>query len=281
VARSVFARLIGGTFLAGLASAIAWGCAVNLSGLSGGDDGGTDGTSSRDGTTDGKGPPKDGGGDGSTDHDAKMGDSSGGEACVPIPADGGASPACPADGSASCAPQPASGYMPGYVPPRPTLSVCTAAQISTFTGNCFNDGDAGTCATFEDDAKNATCISCLISPGLTSEKEWGPILTVTGLSELNIGGCVALLDPCQTACAAAIEEQTECQTYACGGCLPMGDTIFDDCVDEAVTCLCKGVSKAYESCQTELVGSPAAKCFPISSFVQGATTLAQIFCGGG
>jgi hypothetical protein len=282
VARSALARSSAATLLAVCACVASWGCIVSFGGLTGG---GGEEDASRDGTTDGKSPPRDGGPrDGKLDRDGGNDTSPSEAACVPVDPGDAAPKACPAI-DASCAPLPRSGFMPVYVPPRATLSVCTTAQIATYTNNCFSGGDASTCSAFEDDSANASCIGCLIGPASTTETVWGPILVASDLLELDIGGCIALTDPCQTACGAALEAQLECEQFACQSVCPVTDmaseVAYETCINDSLACTCYPESKAYETCQANLVGSPAAKCFPIASFAQGATTLAQIFCGGG
>ncbi len=234
-------------------------------------------------------PPADAGTakDTSTGHDAQQtADTSRppppSDGCVPILVDAGEGPACPAS-DASCAPKPASGFTATFVPPVPRSSSCTKTQINTFTGNCFTPTDAGqgACSAFEMDSANDTCLQCLLGSSSTSGSTFGPVLsTPEGVSELDIGGCIALLDPCQMGCASAVEAQTQCIEYACGGCATMGQTIFESCISTAQTCTCLPQTNALNNCRAKLEGTAAATCFPLTSFLQGANELSQVFCNG-
>jgi hypothetical protein len=273
--------VVGAAFVAlGVAGAGAFGCAVNLSGLTGG---AADG--STDATKDGGGDHSNRGGDGAEDRATRDSGGDGGprEACVVIETDGGATAACPPT-DASCAPQSTAAFTPVFVPPRAPLSVCTSEQITTYTQNCFEGGDASTCGQFQSDSTNAPCIQCMVSADDTSETEWGPILQGAGYLFLNIGGCVALKEPCQTKCAASFEAYVQCQTYSCASVCPVTDEMsaeaFAECAVQTEKCSCLPEQRAYEACQAELVGTSAAVCFPVDSFVMAATTLAGIFCGG-
>jgi hypothetical protein len=262
------------------------GCFISLSGLSGGEpgedrsveatsDGGSEG-GSKDGTKGGKEA-------GDAAHEA---DSSAGDVCVPLEFDAGSPTACKDPNDAMCSPQPTTTFTAVYVPPRPTVSVCTAAQISTYTSTCVgNNPDAGACETFTSDSSNASCLSCLVSPNNTSAAEWGPILASTGYVELNVGGCVALRDPCQMPCARGLEAQLQCEAFSCASVCPItdmeSDELYAQCIENALECSCRPQETIYEDCQTELVGSPAAECFPLDNFSASAAVLAKVFCGGG
>jgi hypothetical protein len=80
-------------------------------------------------------------------------------------------------------------------------------------------------------------------------------------------------------CASAIEAQTQCVEYACGSCASGGQAAFQNCISVAQTCTCLNQTNALNDCRAKLEGTAAESCFPLTSFVQGANELAQIFCG--
>jgi hypothetical protein len=272
---------------------------VSLGGLSGGDDhpGADSAVLDHDASTDAKAPPADGtspqdvalatDGESSADtgDDTRPEDSGkkkGDAGCVPLVFDGGSALSCAGSDASTCSPQNLGNYKPVWVPPRAPLSACTSSQISTYVTDCIADEDAGACSSFEGDTTN---FDCMLSPLSSSETEYGPLLNAGGAIELNLGGCVALKDPCQTPCAVALEAELQCLEATCGVVCPLTDmaaeTAYDDCLDKAATCSCLPETKVADDCQTELVGTPAAVCFPVMDFVMGAETLGMIFCGGG
>ena len=270
-----------GVLAAGVACVGAFGCAVDLSGLSGGGGDGSTHDATKDSRVD-RSMSGDAGMDATPDRDAgRDGDS--GKSCSAIETDGGATAPCPPT-DASCAPQSTAGYTPVFVPPRAPLSVCTSDQITTYMQNCFEGGDASTCSQFQGNSANASCIQCMISSDDTSDPEWSAVLQGAGYVFLNIGGCVALKDPCQMPCAHSLESLVQCQIYSCGSVCPISDyasaEAFQACAVQTEKCTCLPEARAYAECQSELVGTPAAVCFPVENFVTAATTLAGFFCGG-
>jgi hypothetical protein len=236
-------------------------------------------------TTEGVRPHDAGPADATAEHETSSADACKGP---PLTFEGGLPLACNNPDGAACAPQPGSGFVPKFVPPRPALSVCSAAQIATYTENCFSGGDTSVCAAFQDDPDNADCQECMISAPSTSDMVWGPILQIGGLIQLNYGGCVALLDPCQQPCAEALEAVIECEQFACNSaCAPPDDldaaTAYELCAKTSQGCSCAPQQTVADGCETQLVGSPAAECFPPSSerFSSTASSFIRLFCAGG
>jgi hypothetical protein len=267
------------------------GCIVSVDGLTGGpSDASADMASDTTFSADG---PVDSSHEGSLDSSLSDGrrpidsGSTADVACLPVVFDAGSAIACPPADGASCFAQALPGFQPMWVPPRPTISPCTSTQISTFVADCLGTGMAS-CSTFQMDPTNASCLNCLNTPLSTPsapQSVYGPLLQGMNFALLNIGGCIALTDPCQLACAEVWEAKTQCEVAACGSVCPVTDATsgaaYEACISEADGCSCLPQASEAEACEQALLIGPAAECFPNMSFVASAQILGMLFCGGG
>jgi hypothetical protein len=269
-----------------LATAVC-GCIVSTAGLTGAgpDSGPHDPT---DGSSDGGGDS--GGADTAGDAPAMMesGPSTDGgteAGCVPPPLDGGPRLTCPqtdagADGSAACSAASLPSFQPQWIPPNPPQNVCTATQISTLI-TCLSTSSA-MCTTFTSDQTNHACISCMVSP--LNAASYGPILLGNGISILNVGGCIALKEPCLLECAKASLAGQQCHTAACTSCPLTSQTdeqAYLNCTTASDMCSCAPEHAENETCSAALLGTPAASCVPSGGFTAGAQSVGMFFCGGG
>jgi hypothetical protein len=161
------------------------------------------------------------------------------------------------------------------------MGSCTAAQITGFADDCLG-ADAAACNTFQNDSTNAACLSCIASPFSTSQKEFGALLQGNGYLLLDVGGCIALVDPCQMPCAVAWEAKQQCELASCGTACPITDNAsamaYLTCTEMADECSCLPEQTAVQDCVTALAGTSVVQCFPIGDFAANATNLATIFC---
>jgi len=280
--------------LAALAAAGSSACLVSLDGITGGvADAGVDASDgSTDSTTTDSTAPGDVGPDSTVPQDSGTADTAPTDAaCVPVPiVDGGAPVACPMpvdagdasdDAGPTCPPVSLTSFTPHWTPPRKATNACGPGQVTAFINACFNGGPAGACNAFEGDAGNTACVNCMESS--SSLPEYGPIITDQSLAHLNRAGCIALADPCNLACAQAVEAVTDCENKACAACpLATGPDIgvFETCTQAADNCSCVPELNAANTCGSAIVPGPATPCFQGSSFQEGAVDIGVIFCGG-
>ncbi|MGD0527525.1 MAG: hypothetical protein ABSE49_20455 [Polyangiaceae bacterium] len=179
-----------------------------------------------------------------------------------------------------CEPRAVDGGAP-FVPPIAPRSACTAAQIQALYDDCWGDGGASSCAVFEGDPANASCVACMVTPSTASQ--WGAIVTFpNGLAIPNVSGCIALVatDDAGPPCAAAVQSADLCEQASCALHCPSASTAaglaeFQQCEDQAATSTCETdyltamcySDEAYSDCVFPTMGD---------SFVG----LGQVFCAG-
>ena len=100
---------------------------------------------------------------------------------------------------------------------------------------------------------------------------------------IDVGGCIALVDPCQMPCAAAWEAKQECELASCTSVCPVTNNAtgmaYLACTEAADTCSCLPEQLAVQDCSAALAGTSVAECFPFGgNFTTSAITLATIFC---
>ena len=116
-------------------------------------------------------------------------------------------------GDAGCSPLLA-GFTPAYHPPASAKGSCTATQLEVYYNDCLGTAaSSAACAPWS--VANAACSACLVGSSSPTAASWGPLLEYTLLVDFDEGGCVALDQPQQTACAAALEAEEECTHAAC------------------------------------------------------------------
>jgi hypothetical protein len=121
---------------------------------------------------------------------------------------------------------------------------------------------------------SSVCASCFFS--LTTDSRYGaevdyPEITFTGYGFANVAGCLAAVEPCNTACAILQQQEDFCATKSClPNCIPdsggPGYTKFVDCQETAMGgCPCAAITLAAEECFTAIVNrdSPGAACLGV------------------
>jgi hypothetical protein len=235
---------------------------------------GSSGGGSGGGSDAGSGGSSGGGSVGHDAGDANSGSSSGGDdaadesatGCTPVnvatvPAQGGA--ACPGTtDSATCFPHDTTSFTPTWVEPVGAhTGLCTAAQISDFYAACEDTTTSTTagCDAFKTNAANAACFGCLYTD--STAHRYGAIInySAVGLDHINVAGCIALVEPCNQRCAAALLAQLQCENAACTSCdttVSLDD--YNACSDEADQCSsCSGYATPPQ-CEAMLLGAQSA-----------------------
>jgi hypothetical protein len=216
-------------------------------------------------------------------HEAEAGRDAGvdtGPPCGPIFAPDAAPITCPTHDASVCAPTPLPGFAPPFVVPATPHPLCTRKQINDFVAACSGGADAATaCGNFLDSPAEATCTACLVTPSVS--EAWGPVvINATEVYEFyNIGGCIALLDPCQAPCAAAFEDLQQCILASCKASCAPGSAAFTACTSDAFECTCAAQLASANSCANALIGGPAAACVDGTTSAGVLTTLSSLFCG--
>jgi hypothetical protein len=160
------------------------------------------------------------------------------------------------------------------------LHVCTATQIAGYYTQCQSSTATTTgCSAW--DSANTACHSCLYSTYTASR--WGALVAgPSGNAYVNVGGCIALAEPCNAACGQALAAVEGCDDVACGTC---ASATYNACLSSADTCgACLGFDTA-SACRSSLMSSehPAfADCWGSATsptFQQLYTNVATFMCG--
>jgi hypothetical protein len=153
-------------------------------------------------------------------------------------------------------------------------------MINQIYADCFGNG-TGSCS--DDETNFAACFACIFTD--ESSSSWGPLVTVSNhngdIAQVNIAGCVALLEPCNVPCAQAYEYAFQCETQACGNnCVNSSQTRYEDCTTTADNCGCQSYFDPAQ-CVANISGSthPAATCTTQSSFEGYFDVIVPLFCG--
>lgn len=191
---------------------------------------------------------------------------------------------CPPPTVGTCAPANVATFMPQYKPPTGGhQGKCTSAQLDAYFTAC--DGPSSSranCAAFR--TNNAACATCLESQ--ESAPSWGPLVfTTNGVVQINIPGCIAILEPCNETCARAYEAALQCEFAACETNCPVTTDpatlqAFQTCDDTADRCGCSKYA-AGSTCAEGLTGPghPAAICTSAADFQTYFKQVAPVFCG--
>lgn len=188
--------------------------------------------------------------------------------------DGGTRDARAPDASVACAPNDLSQFAPM---PHPATGAhqrkCSAADVEGFYEACL--GPAATpqaCGT----VYYGACGTCLVSQW--GDAKWGPLLTDSELTSINVGGCVALSSPGDATCSNIAQAAQECEKAACGHCSSASDSSrYAGCAALANARGCSAYAQA-SSCDAEEDGGAAASCFG-SDFHTAFQAVALLFCG--
>ena len=188
-------------------------------------------------------------------------------------------------GDPRCAPRDVSTYEPDWKPPAPRQHVCTDEQLVALASCELGGGKASECARFltGGPAEDLACKSCVVTRSTAAA--WGPVVhTPEKHVFLNMGGCVALLEPDRAQCGEDDRAASGCVAAACL------DTCFSDATtskDSKIACstaASEGGCQTYVNrdvqCQLEITDahSPAEIC--LTTFDDaGFTTVGRAFCG--
>jgi hypothetical protein len=190
-------------------------------------------------------------------------------------------------GGGSCAPGSVSTFASRFHPPTGlSQGKCTEAQTSAFV-DCLNSvPDAATCKTFVQDAANKNCIACADTPATAAS--YGPLVSGTVTIQINVSGCVALLEPCNRDCAVAVQDVDDCEALACEVNCPVSasDTGAEfqallRCQTQAGGCGCRSYADKA-TCLGAIAArrSAAAVCQgSAATFADNAKAMVRIFCG--
>jgi hypothetical protein len=240
-----------------------------------------DGASMVDGRRDARSPI-----DAMTPHDAGA-DAEAAAVCVPVstPEAGLSEGACPGPSDASdagtCVPTSVNASALTWIPPVARRKVCTTQEIQSL---------------FSPVVLNSTCFNCLVSYVGTGLSAFGatidfPQITYAVYGFPSFGGCIATLEPCNLACAQAVQAADLCINEAClSGCPDTQSSYaaFQACVNHASQgCPCGALSEAANTCVAEIAarGSPAMACIESSGTGNAAyeaqvEAIGAILCGG-
>jgi hypothetical protein len=172
-----------------------------------------------------------------------------------------------ADASHACVPGSLAGFEPAYMTPvGPYANACTVAQLTDAVDACFGpSSSASACNDWVDASANLGCLNCWSGP--ETNLIWTPILyAVHGGQEVEIdtGGCIALADPSELACAKSVEAIQQCELAAClPSCIIPSDddlTAITKCTSEANMGECLKYAEAAAACESALGAGPAAFC---------------------
>jgi hypothetical protein len=206
--------------------------------------------------------------------------------CTPVALpDAAPPPACHPQDAGGCLPASLSGFVPRTVPAAAPQAACTTAQVQNLIASCFAPATAtdSACESIFDSAAEQPCNSCMLTPSTAAA--WGPLVffAAYGVYVPNIGGCIQLVAPCQTACAAAFEADEECQLAACGSTCPgsVSQSDYVACVTEAVGCGCYDYENPAAVCGNELLIGPPAMCVLDTTNLEAvALSFGNLFCVG-
>lgn len=144
--------------------------------------------------------------------------------------------------------------------------------MTNFYTDCLTNGSC-----VATDVSTAACFQCLYS--VPTDTKWGVIVDYgNNVDALNVGGCYALIGG-TPACAAAEQEQVECEVAACvGSCTSGAGTTEDTCITSADSGECATyVSAATTACTTTVTGSASCGA-SVTTFEDYYTAMAATFC---
>ena len=230
----------------------------------------------------------DGGDDGTLDAaDAGPPDAPAEVACMPVSVpDAAVTASCAPVEAGACAPSGFDGGGIDWIPPRVIPGACTLAQIDAFYAACVGPNRSNAmCMAFEHGATTSTCYGCIVTD--FSQPTLGPLIIFNVpnggfITEVNVAGCMAVLDPCNEACARAVQRQLRCKFATCpSSCFPASGLAA--CADQAQSCPCADVYAAAKVCADALtaMGGPSSACdAPNIQFLQQLEVAAYALCGG-
>jgi hypothetical protein len=193
---------------------------------------------------------------------------------------------CGADAGGTCGPSPIDAAALAWLPPRPRQAACTDAQITTYVTACI-DGTPQACSAFLGGAGNAGCGACITDQTTTAAPASVsfPLQPPSLISGPNFGGCIALLEPCNLACAESVFLWTQCEALSCTPTCSGAGTSSGEitgCITAAGACPCYQYVVAGQACFAEILArrSAAVSCIPsaASTIEDYASRVAHAFC---
>jgi hypothetical protein len=213
-----------------------------------------------------------------------------GSTCVTVTTGTGANDGgtCPAPVNGTCGMGSLSGFTPTWIPPSGYhQGKCTLAEIQTVFDDCWGtNADPIACA----NDQGSGCYACLVTEELGSSA-YGPLIATQNdaLVNINVAGCLALLEPCNQACATAIADDFACDNAACEANCPVNSqTSYNRYVAcEATADGCKTGCDTYATeatqCTSQILGAqhPGSICMSANhqAFTDYYAAVAPVFCG--
>jgi hypothetical protein len=167
-------------------------------------------------------------------------------------------------------------WKPTWKPPKAAQPACTEAQVADEKSKCWGADVDPSCAAFDRDPANATCLQCLLSS--SDEKTYGAlILQPNGGARSNVPGCLVLVDgdASATGCGARYQAFDECLDEACmENCSTYDD--FSSCQKIAANNVCRPLL-IDASCRLK---PEYAICTKYTTFDEYFFAMARMFCIG-
>jgi hypothetical protein len=187
--------------------------------------------------------------------------------------DGPAATTCPTPADVSSWPAPA------LHTPKTSTSACTAKDIADYDAACLNTATRtmADCTAFG--SSRATCQACIEST--STDTTWGPLVAFSGVVNINLGGCLALVDPQSASCGRKVQDYDECVHAACDGVCPVTSTatfaLWEQCQMTATAQGCGMYSTAAQCIGLDDAGTI---CSAAGGFDAAFLAIAPLFCGG-
>ncbi len=207
---------------------------------------------------------------------------------VTVPSGNGGASTCAAPVSGTCGPGSLTGFVATAPPPTAMhQGVCSTAQAQAVYDGCLGPASTNVTCTAAANA-NGACYACVFTQETAAV--WGPLVTTAGgVANLNVGGCLTLLEPCNAACAATLEMDLQCEDRACGANCPItsdpaSSTAYSGCSSTIDSCDPGGCATYFygTSCASDVVGAahPGAVCFTSQANFEAAyLAIVPVFCG--
>jgi len=186
----------------------------------------------------------------------------------------------------TCAPADVSTFTPSWIPPvAPQPTACSQTQIGDFYSKCFDATTSNTTDCTNWEKANATCDKCMVTADTATK--YGALISSTGVTTANIGGCIALLDGNATdqGCGAKYLAAFQCGQAACADAcpIPAGDNAafkaYTSCLSKAATTVCKTYEAA--KCKSADAGDAIDRCLNTpTDFQSYFIDIGAVFCGG-
>lgn len=161
-------------------------------------------------------------------------------------------------------------FTPSVHPSMQRNSQCSTSQLYAYIGACVTTGSTkDACDAFLNNPDNLRCGTCMSTD--LEDANWGVFVE----GELNRGGCIALVDPSQSAIAEAYHAPMACQAAACNDrCEDASAEQYDTCVSDASQRACA----SYDASGLAPTGA-AAQCMAEGNLEDTVRFYGSLFCG--